>query len=85
MFAAPLSEIIRIHASSGTTGKQTVVGYTRKDIETWSEVTARALVCAGADKSSVVQVAYGYGLLLVDLDYITVLKTWGCSNTNIRR
>jgi len=62
MFAAPLSEIIRIHASSGTTGKQTVVGYTRKDIETWSEVTARALVCAGADKSSVVQVAYGYGL-----------------------
>jgi len=62
MFAAPLSEIIRIHASSGTTGKQTVVGYTRKDIETWSEVTARALVCAGADKTSIVQVAYGYGL-----------------------
>jgi len=62
LFAAPLSEIIRIHASSGTTGKQTVVGYTRKDIETWSEVTARTLTCAGADKSSFVQIAYGYGL-----------------------
>lgn len=62
MFAAPMSEIIRIHASSGTTGKQTVVGYTRKDIETWSEVTARTLVCAGADKNSFIQIAYGYGL-----------------------
>ncbi|GAE86907.1 phenylacetate-coenzyme A ligase [Acetivibrio straminisolvens JCM 21531] len=62
MFAAPLSEIVRIHASSGTTGKQTVVGYTRKDIDTWSEVTARTLVSAGADKNSLIQVAYGYGL-----------------------
>jgi len=62
MFAAPLSEIVRIHASSGTTGKPTVVGYTRKDIDTWSEVTARTLVSAGADKNSLIQVAYGYGL-----------------------
>jgi phenylacetate-CoA ligase len=62
MFAVPLSEIIRIHASSGTTGKQTVVGYTRKDIDTWAEVMARSLVMAGASKESVVQVAYGYGL-----------------------
>jgi phenylacetate-CoA ligase len=62
MFAVPLSEIIRIHASSGTTGKQTVVGYTRKDIDTWSEVMARTLVSAGANKNSVIQVAYGYGL-----------------------
>ena len=62
MFAVPLSEIIRIHASSGTTGKQTVVGYTRKDIDTWSEVMARTLVSAGATKDSVIQVAYGYGL-----------------------
>ena len=65
MFAVPLSEIIRIHASSGTTGKQTVVGYTRKDIDTWSEVMARTLVSAGATKDSVIQVAYGYGLLPV--------------------
>jgi len=62
MFAAPLSEIVRIHASSGTTGRQTVVGYTRKDIDTWAEVMARTLTCAGGDKDSFVQVAYGYGL-----------------------
>jgi len=62
LFASPMSEIIRIHASSGTTGKPTVVGYTRNDITNWSECAARALVCAGADSHSVVQVAYGYGL-----------------------
>lgn len=62
LFATPLSEIIRIHASSGTTGKQTVVGYTRRDIDTWSEVMARTLVNAGAGKESFIQVAYGYGL-----------------------
>jgi len=62
MFAAPMSEIVRIHASSGTTGKQTVVGYTQKDIDTWSEIMARTLVSAGANKDSFIQVAYGYGL-----------------------
>lgn len=62
MFAAPMSEIIRIHASSGTTGRQTVVGYTRRDIENWAEIVARALVGAGADMESFIQVAYGYGL-----------------------
>lgn len=62
MFAAPLSEIVRIHASSGTTGKPTVVGYTRNDLEMWSECVARALCMAGGSKNSVVQVAYGYGL-----------------------
>lgn len=62
LFATPLSEIIRIHASSGTTGKQTVVGYTRRDIDTWAEVMARTLVSAGASKESFIQVAYGYGL-----------------------
>lgn len=62
LFAVPLSEIVRIHASSGTTGRQTVVGYTRRDIDTWAEVMARTLVCAGADKNSFIQVAYGYGL-----------------------
>ncbi|MEF9988941.1 MAG: phenylacetate--CoA ligase [Christensenellaceae bacterium] len=62
MFASPLSDIVRIHASSGTTGKPTVVGYTQKDISAWSECTARSLVMAGGNKSSVIQVAYGYGL-----------------------
>lgn len=57
-----MSEIVRVHASSGTTGKPTVVGYTRKDLGTWSEVVARTLTCAGAHKHDVVHIAYGYGL-----------------------
>jgi phenylacetate-CoA ligase len=62
MFSSPLSDIVRIHASSGTTGRPTVVGYTRKDLENWAECIARSLYMVGADKSSVIQVAYGYGL-----------------------
>lgn len=62
LFAEPLSNIVRIHASSGTTGKPTVVGYTRNDLAMWSECAARGLVCAGADEHSVVQNSYGYGL-----------------------
>jgi phenylacetate-CoA ligase len=62
MFAMPMNDIVRIHASSGTTGKQTVVGYTANDIDTWAELIARALVSAGADKSTMIQVMYGYGL-----------------------
>ncbi|MGI6003857.1 MAG: phenylacetate--CoA ligase family protein [Christensenellales bacterium] len=62
MFAAPRSEIVRVHASSGTTGQPIVVGYTRRDIETWSELMARTLTAGGADASSVIQIAYGYGL-----------------------
>lgn len=62
LFAVPMSEIIRIHASSGTTGKQTVVGYTRRDLDTWSEVMARTLTAAEIDRNSFLQIAYGYGL-----------------------
>lgn len=62
LFAVPMSEIIRIHASSGTTGKATVVGYTRHDIGIWSEVMARTFTAAGAGKSDYIQIAYGYGL-----------------------
>ena len=62
LFAVPMSEIVRIHASSGTTGKSTVVGYTRNDISTWSEVMARTLTCAGANRNDFIQIAYGYGL-----------------------
>ncbi len=62
LFAAPQSEIVRIHASSGTTGKATVVGYTRKDIDIWAECVARALTQAGITKGDTIQVAYGYGL-----------------------
>ena len=62
LFAVPRSEIVRIHASSGTKGKATIVGYTREDIETWADVCARSLACGGAHPDSVIHVAYGYGL-----------------------
>ncbi|MBP5302679.1 MAG: phenylacetate--CoA ligase, partial [Bacteroidales bacterium] len=60
--AAPASEIIRIHASSGTTGNPTIVGYTRKDIGVWSECMARSLTSFGVRRNDTFSVAYGYGL-----------------------
>ena len=62
LFAVPMTEVIRIHSSSGTTGKPTVVGYTKKDLDQWAELMARALISAGTSRRSVVQNAYGYGL-----------------------
>lgn len=62
LMAAPMEDIARIQGSSGTTGKLTIVGYTKNDLEIWSEVAARSLTCAGIDKKSIVQVSYGYGL-----------------------
>lgn len=62
MFAVPQSEIVRIHASSGTTGKPTVAGYTGGDIDRWAELMARGLYAGGVDKKDIIQVAYGYGL-----------------------
>jgi phenylacetate-CoA ligase len=62
LFAAPMSDVVRIHASSGTTGKPTVVGYTANDIETWAGLAARALSLAGVTRDDIVQNAYGYGL-----------------------
>ncbi|MBQ7356472.1 MAG: phenylacetate--CoA ligase [Clostridia bacterium] len=62
LFAVPNSEIVRIHASSGTTGKATVVGYTRRDLDIWAECVARCLTMAGVGKDDIIQVAYGYGL-----------------------
>lgn len=62
MFAVPMEQVIRVHASSGTTGKSTVVGYTRKDIATWAELMARTLGAGGTTKGDIVQNAYGYGL-----------------------
>jgi phenylacetate-CoA ligase len=62
LFATPLDQIVRIHASSGTTGKPTVVGYTRRDINNWSELMARSFVAAGAHRGDVIHNAYGYGL-----------------------
>ena len=62
MFASPMKDVVRIHASSGTTGKQTVVGYTAHDIDVWAECAARALVAVGGTKDDFVHVSYGYGL-----------------------
>ena len=62
LFAAPQSEIVRIHASSGTTGKPTVAGYTKNDLENWTDLVARGLTCAGITKNDTVHIAYGYGL-----------------------
>ncbi|UCG38736.1 MAG: phenylacetate--CoA ligase [bacterium] len=69
LFTLPLHEVLRIHASSGTTGKPTVVGYTRRDVETWSILMARTLSCAGVRKGDVVQNAYGYGLFTGGLGF----------------
>ena len=62
MFARPIRDITRIHASSGTTGKQTVVGYTKNDIDMWAECVARELISIGFTKEDILQVSYGYGL-----------------------
>jgi len=62
LFTVPQQDIVRFHASSGTTGKSTVVGYTHNDIQMWSEVVARSLTMAGVTSSDIIQVAYGYGL-----------------------
>ncbi|MBQ2999006.1 MAG: phenylacetate--CoA ligase [Clostridia bacterium] len=62
LFAVPNSEIVRIHASSGTTGKATVVGYTRHDLDIWAECVARCLTMANVGKDDIIQIAYGYGL-----------------------
>ncbi len=75
MFTVPMSEIVRIHASSGTTGKPTVVGYTRKDLNSWAEIVTRSLCMAGVHREDIVQVAYGYGLFTGGLGL-----HYGCEN-----
>lgn len=62
MFAVPMEEVVRVHASSGTTGKPTVVGYTKADIDLWANTCARTLGCGNGTKKDIVQIAYGYGL-----------------------
>jgi phenylacetate-CoA ligase len=62
LFAVPMDNVVRIHASSGTTGKPTVVGYTARDVNTWAELMARSLAAAGATRGDIIHNAYGYGL-----------------------
>jgi phenylacetate-CoA ligase len=69
MFAVPMADIVRVHASSGTTGKSTVVGYTRGDIDTWSQVMARSIRAAGGRSTDKIHVAYGYGLFTGGLGF----------------
>jgi len=79
MFAVPIKDIVRIHASSGTTGQPTVVGYTSMDIENWSELMARSLVAGMADRSDIIQVAYGYGLFTGGLGFHYGVERLGAS------
>ncbi len=79
LFAVPLQEIVRVHASSGTTGKPTTVGYTKADIENWKEVVARCLTMAGIGKDDIMQISYGYGLFTGGLGVHYGAENVGCT------
>jgi phenylacetate-CoA ligase len=79
LFAVPLQEIVRVHASSGTTGKPTTVGYTKADIENWKEVVARCLTMAGIGKDDIMQISYGYGLFTGGLGIHYGAENVGCT------
>jgi len=77
--AVPLEKVVRFHASSGTTGKATVVSYTEKDVDTWSRLMARGIATAGATKDDIIQIAYGYGLFTGGLGFHYGAELLGCS------
>jgi phenylacetate-CoA ligase len=79
MFAVPREQVVRVHASSGTTGKPTVVGYTQRDIDTWADVVARSLRASGVRRGWVVHVAYGYGLFTGGLGAHYGAERLGCT------
>lgn len=79
LFAVPRSQVARLHASSGTKGKPTVVGYTRADLAVWREVMARSLAAAGAEPGHLIQVAYGYGLFTGGLGFHDGAEHMGCT------
>src|SRR5215470_62641 len=79
MFAVPREQVLRLHASSGTTGKPTVVGYTRADLDLWSDLMARSLACAGARPGDIVHNAYGYGLFTGGLGAHYGAERLGCT------
>src|SRR5665647_922962 len=78
LFAVPMKDIVRVHASSGTTGKPTTVGYTKNDIENWREVLARCLTMAGISNEDVMQISYGYGLFTGGLGVHYGAENVGC-------
>ena len=79
MFAVPREQVVRVHASSGTTGKPTVVGYTKNDIDTWADLVARSIRAAGGRAGDIVQVAYGYGLFTGGLGAHYGAERLGCT------
>jgi phenylacetate-CoA ligase len=79
LFAVPREEIVRLHASSGTTGKMTVVGYSRRDLETWTDLMARSMACAGVRPGDVVHNGYGYGLFTGGLGIHYGAERLGCT------
>lgn len=79
LFSAPMSDVVRVHASSGTTGKPTVVGYTREDIDHWASCVARSIEAAGGRPGDRVQVAYGYGLFTGGLGAHYGAEKLGCT------
>ncbi|MGA1855249.1 phenylacetate--CoA ligase PaaK [Azospirillum sp. 11R-A] len=79
MFAVPMEDIVRVHASSGTTGRPTVVGYTKGDIDVWSEVVARSIRAAGGTRNDIVHIAYGYGLFTGGLGAHYGAERLGCA------
>jgi phenylacetate-CoA ligase len=79
MFAVPREQVVRVHASSGTTGKPTVVGYTQRDIETWAGLVARSIRASGGRPGDIVQVAYGYGLFTGGLGAHYGAEKLGCT------
>src|SRR5262249_40251841 len=79
MFAVTREDILRVHASSGTTGKPTVVGYTRRDLDLWSDLMARSLACAGVRPGDIVHNAYGYGLFTGGLGIHYGAERLGCT------
>jgi len=79
LFAVPMQEILRVHASSGTTGKPTTVGYTKTDIENWKEVVSRCLTMAGVGKDDIMQISYGYGLFTGGLGVHYGAENVGCT------
>lgn len=79
LFAVPMSEVVRVHASSGTTGKQTVVGYTKNDLAIWGEVMARTLAAGGVTRDDIGQICYGYGLFTGGMGGNLGSETLGCA------
>ena len=79
LFAVPREQVVRLHASSGTTGKPTVVGYTQNDIDTWADLVARSIRAAGGRKGDIIQIAYGYGLFTGGLGAHYGAERLGCT------